>query len=146
MPIASSAPTKIGALWAEVLDQVSRRPRLRSLLVRLTPIALDGSVLVVAAPAGSLALAKDHAAEMASLAGRVAGKSMRVEVVEQKGPALEQGSADTGAPASTGNTASRGVPAPGAGDPALHPLVQQAVEIFGATVVRVERRLPPADP
>lgn len=134
-----------GALWAEVLEQVEKRPRLRSLLARLVPVALDGPVLVLRAAGSAAAMAKDHAAEIAGLAGRVTGRSMRVEIVTGEGEASssrpDQSNRPVDGPAPAGRaTEERGVAAADADDPALHPLVQQALEVFGAKVTRVEKR------
>ncbi|MEM7621939.1 MAG: hypothetical protein AAF235_01905, partial [Planctomycetota bacterium] len=69
-------------VWSLVMDEVAKRPRLRTLLARLTPRALDGPVLVLAARSGDFAMARDHAADIASIAGRVRGQATRVDVVD----------------------------------------------------------------
>ena len=106
---------------------------MKTLLARLTPEALDGDLILLSSPASALAMARDHAAEIADIAGRIRGKRVRVEIIERTGPSLHHDEADNEDPR-------RGTAAPGEDDPESHPLVQQTAEILGLKVHRVERR------
>lgn len=157
-----------GALWEAIVAEVSQRPRLRALLSRLRPQGLSGPLLVLTGPESHVAMAKDHAAEIAELAGRIRGSRVRVEVRAAREPSA-MGRADGGRTEGDqaegregsawggpgilgsdgtigdgpGGDGAGGVGAPGEDDPATHPLVQQAGAILGLRVTRVERRVGP---
>ncbi|MAY75183.1 MAG: hypothetical protein CMJ31_10775 [Phycisphaerae bacterium] len=126
------------------MELVTKRPRFRVLLESLSAVAFKDGVLIVSAPAGSAQMARDHAGDIADLAGRVAGRVIQVEVVAREGAASAPAARDAGETGGgrSGTPSGGGAPAAVDGDdPEQHPLVRLTAEVFGARVMHVERRL-----
>lgn len=134
--VERGTPLALGELWSRARGSRELTPRVRRLMQALEPVSLEAGRLR-ARSAGTLSdVLRGGVGELEGLLGSVAGERVALEVIEEEAPA----------PA-----APEGQELPGAGEGGedrpeaaaelhQHPLVAQALEVFGGSVVRVEPR------
>ncbi len=128
----TAAPDAAGALWERVLERVRReRVSLYMTLATARPVGLTDSVLRIGIDSEALRrelTGKETLARLAAIASEVAGRALRVEV----GPVPADRAGDT--PIAQARRREE--------ETLADPLVQAAVEIFGAEVRGVRDRRP----
>ncbi len=142
-PAASPAPTAApiddpAAAWAAILRAAEKRPRVHSILADLGLARLDADRAVLAGR-GPVCRAAEHSAKAIEEIIRDAlGRTVRVEVSVEAADAPPPGAPT--APEARGHQAA---PMSIDDDVRNHPLVQEAMEVLGAKIVRVERKPTP---
>lgn len=127
---APAAPVDVGALWKRIADAAEASPRDQAMVDAFEPVSWSDGTLVVRRARGGGAGGTAIVDMLASIAGRAAGRPVRVRVdAEPVARRVEQ--VAVAAPAAR---------RPAARDDAMasHPLVREVSELFDATIVRVE--------
>lgn len=107
-------------LWQAMLAAASDNRRLRVMLAELAPATLEHNALLLS-PAANAALAAERMkGDIEALARRLTGIDLSVAIAKPQAPAEEA--------------------APSTEAIAEHPLVKQAVELFGGRVIGVQPR------
>jgi DNA polymerase-3 subunit gamma/tau len=125
---ADSAPDTAAA-WAGVAGRLRGRKRLASVLTEAKPLSLEGDTLTIEVPNGN-AFVRDTLEDpearrlIADAAAQAFGRRVRIEY---------RFAAATSPPAEAGSPPASAAGAPGPGD---HPLVREALALFGGAVVR----------
>jgi hypothetical protein len=127
---APAAPVDVGALWKRIADAAESSPRDQAMVDAFEPVSWSDGTLVVRRARGGGAGGTAIVDMLTSIAGRAAGRPVRVRVdAEPVARRVEQ--VAVAAPAARR-------PAPRDDAMASHPLVREVSELFDATIVRVE--------
>jgi len=133
-PIAGSATSPpVAASWAKVVDAATTR-RIKILVESVQLSELNEEHAIVTAESDLAAAVQGAAPEIEDLLRRVFGKPLRLKIADDPTAGRERISALT-----------TPISASGAQIPALaeHPLVKEAIELFNARIVGVQRRQTP---
>ncbi len=129
------------AVWSKV--KAAAGPRIRGMLDVMSVRSVTPRLLTLAVPTSRAAMARDHLDEITRLVQGTGVRGMSISLVEVQPEAAAERDAPAGDPA--GGQAGRGVGEQdhaaaerGLQDAERHPLVREAVRVFGAKVVHVE--------
>jgi hypothetical protein len=126
--VAESA--SLGEKWAALMEAARDNRRLRVLLIDVMPVSWSGGTLTVRPSTPVMALPIDAArADIGQLANLVVPGTTSVALERDDAP-------QHAAPVSTGPTAQ---------EMSEHPLIKQAIELFGGKVTFVQPRKPAAE-
>lgn len=124
------------AVWPRVLSAAG--PRIRGMLDVMSVKAVTPRLLTLAVPSARAAIARDHLDEITRLVQETGVRGMSISLVEvQSQPEAERGTG-SGPGRSSGESEPGSVETQGTNDAAEHPLVKEAIRVFGAKVVHVE--------
>jgi DNA polymerase-3 subunit gamma/tau len=132
-PAEEPGPVLAGPMDGDTLLEAMKslsRPTLAPVL-RLARGRLDGDTLVLVVPADFAAMARSHDDDFREMARKVAGKAFKVRVEVGEAMAAEEGEPSPGAPAEAAQKKQLLEQA------AQQPIVREAVDLFGGTIVDV---------
>ena len=143
--LAASAPVApdLAAAWAEVKRRLTRQKRLVTLLEEVQEVRIEGETLVLVFPNGnhfSRMTLEDPESRQLVVAAAAEAFGQRLAVEYRFLPAPPRPAAAEG-PATPGQVPEPEAPPPAApAGPAGHPLVQEALRLFGGRLLPPDRR------
>ena len=142
-PSAPAAPPDVAGAWADVKRRVERQKRLATLLEEVQEVRLEGETLVLVFPNGNtfsrMTLEDPESRQLVNAAAAAAfGRRLAVEYRFLPPPPRGAAAEGLAPPARVPEPESANPAAPA--DPAEHPLVREALRLFGGHLLPPGRR------
>ena len=144
-----------GELWARILRAPDMPTVLRTILTNLRPVSYDGAAgrIVISGASRYADSARARMALVVDACRKVLGRSIEVVVQSDDVPGdespAEPGARAIATPPARPEGVQEQTPDPASEPPAhpgQHPLVREAMELFGARIVDIQQRRPSAPP